>query len=75
MVTTKERQKGYNPNELVHRWTCTKCNLKYYLHVNYKNKLDKIRLSVIEGQITEHVLQTKHEIIHKEEEPFRMRRI
>ena len=75
MVTESEKKKGFVPLRLVHRWNCKKCNFKYYFEQNTKSKDDKIRLATIEAEISIHVMKTKHEVIHHEQEPFKVRRI
>lgn len=75
MVTESEKKKGYVPRRLVHRWTCTGCNFKYYFEQDTKRELDKVRFTKIEAAVTIHVLRTKHEITHHEAEPFRFFRM
>ena len=70
MVTDSETKKGYQARYETHRWHCTKGCFNWYLNVDNKDPLDKIKLNKFETEVTLHVLKTQHEVIHKQAETF-----
>lgn len=49
-----------------HKWFCTKCDTKLFLRVDDSLIQDKAKLTKFEAHISNHVIATEHEVIHKE---------
>jgi len=50
----------------IHRWSCEKCDNKWFLRIDDSNELDLIKLGRFEEAVSMHVLIEEHEVIHKE---------
>ena len=50
----------------IHRWSCDKCDNKWFLRIDDSNEIDLIKLGKFDEAVTMHVLIEEHEVIHKE---------
>ena len=50
----------------IHRWSCDKCDNKWFLRIDDSNEIDLIKLGKFEEAVSMHVLIEEHEVIHKE---------
>ncbi len=55
----------------IHKWNCIKCDTNLFLRVDDSLIQDRGKLTKFEAHITNHVLETEHEVIHKQKEEFK----
>lgn len=57
------------------RWTCKQCDAKYYFRSDTEDERNQIRLVKLQKLISQHIMDTKHEVLCREGDEFKFKLI